>query len=254
MKIRAVIADDEPLARQRILTLLADQSDIEVVAECADGAATIAAVETHGPDLLFLDVQMPHVDGFGVLECLAPDALPAVIFTTAHDEHAIRAFEVHALDYLLKPFKESRFLQSIERARQHLRDKSEPTVSDRRIASLLEHLRAGQRGGPRILIKQPDRIFFLRSDQVDHIEAAGNYIVVHSLGERHIVRETMAAMEKRLGHAGFMRISRAVMVNLHAIRELQPMGASEYCVILKNGARLPMTCSLREVQQRIADL
>jgi two-component system LytT family response regulator len=251
--LRILIADDEPPARLRVRTLLRNEPGAEIVAECADGAATVAAIAEHRPDLVFLDVQMPRLDGFGVLEVLGPEAMPVVIFTTAHDEHAVRAFEVNALDYLLKPFKESRFRQALERARLHLRARREGG-SDNPLAALLAHLRTGQAGGPRLLVKLPDRIFFLRADQIDHIESAGNYVVVHTGSERHVVRETMAALEQRLVGTGFLRLSRSVLVNLHRIRELQPMGASEYCVILKNGARLAMTCSLREIQQRMAAL
>ena len=251
MPLRIVIADDEPLARQRIRTLLASETDVEIVAECPDGAETVAAIAEHRPDLLFLDVQMPRLGGFGVLEVLEPETMPAVIFTTAHDEHAVRAFEVHALDYLLKPFKESRFRQALERARAHLAARRDPSP-DARLASLLAQLRAGH-GGPRILVKNPDRIFFLRADQIDHVETAGNYVLVHAGAERHLVRETMTAMEKKLAGAGFMRVSRSHLVNLQRIRELQPMGASEYCVILKSGARISMTCPLRDLQQRMAE-
>lgn len=255
MKIRAVIADDEALARQRIRALSSVAADIEIVAECPDGLATIEAVEAHAPDLLFLDVQMPRADGFAVLEALESNGvpLPIVIFTTAFDEHAIRAFDVHALDYLLKPFKESRFHQALERARQQLTAQKAP-ADDTQLGALLAHLRAGQSGGPRILVKLPDRLFFLKADQVDHIEAAGNYVVVHVGQERHVVRETLAGLEKRLKDAGFMRVSRSAIINLNRIKELQPMGPGEYCVILKSGTRVTMTCSLRDLNQRIAAL
>lgn len=253
MPWRVIIADDERPARQRVRTLLEAESDVEIVAECEDGASTVAAVAEHRPDLLFLDVQMPRLSGFGVLETLGPEAMPVVIFTTAHDEHAVHAFEVNALDYLLKPFKESRFRQALERARTHLRIR-EPQLPDARLQSLLTHLRAGQGDGPRLLVRNPDRILFLNAGQVDHVETAGNYVVVHTGAERHIVRETMASLEKRLAPAGFMRISRSILVNLRRIRELQPLGASEYCVVMKNGARLTMTCALRDLQARMAEL
>lgn len=252
MKLRVILADDERPARQRVRTLLESETDMEIVAECEDGAATVSAVVEHRPDLLFLDVQMPRLNGFGVLEVLGPKAMPVVIFTTAHDEHAVRAFEVNALDYLLKPFKESRFRQALERARAHLRSRASD-LPDARLQALLTHLRAGQGEGPRLLVKNPDRILFLSAGQVDHVETAGNYVVVHAGSERHVVRETMASLEKRLAEAGFMRISRSVLVNLRRIRELQPLGASEYCVVMKNGARLTMTCALRDLQARMAE-
>lgn len=252
MRLRVLIADDERPARQRMRALLEAETDLDIVGECEDGEATVVAVTEHRPHLLFLDVQMPRLNGFGVLEVLGPEAMPVVIFTTAHDEHAVRAFEVNALDYLLKPFKESRFRQALERARAHLRAR-EPHRPDARLKALLSHLRAGQGEGPRLLVRNPDRILFLSAGQVDHIETAGNYVVVHSGAERHVVRETMASLERRLADAGFMRISRSLLVNLRRIRELQPLGASEYCVIMKNGARLTMTCALRELQARMAE-
>ena len=251
MNIRSVIADDEPLARERIRSLLADVSDIEVVAECANGAQTLQAVQDHRPDLLFLDVQMPRLDGFEVLEALQPNPAPVVVFTTAHDEHAIRAFEVNALDYLLKPFTEARFQRALARAREQLTKPSAPGP-DRQISGLLSHVHAAASGGGRILVRSPERIVFLKPEEIDHLEAAGNYVVLHAGKERHIVRETTVAMEARLAHAGFMRISRSVIVNLARIREIQPLGPGQYCVILRNGTRLDMTCSLAELQAKLS--
>jgi len=251
MKIRAIIVDDEPLAREGIKTFLAEEPDVEVVGECADGASAVRAVEERRPDLLFLDVQMPRLNGFDVLEAIAPELVPLVIFTTAHDEHAIRAFEVNALDYLLKPFKQARFKAALQRAREQLAARS-GGAADPRLASLLDGLRAPTRGVPRILVKSPDHILFLKAEEIDHIEAAGNYLVLHAGKDRHIVRETMAAMEAKLGPAGFMRISRSAMVNLNRIGQLEPLLApGEFCVILKSGARLNMTCSLSELQRRM---
>ncbi|MGA2747652.1 MAG: LytTR family DNA-binding domain-containing protein [Verrucomicrobiota bacterium] len=251
MKIRAIIVDDEPLAREGIKTFLAEEPDVEVVGECADGASAVRAVEERRPDLLFLDVQMPRLNGFDVLEAIAPELVPLVIFTTAHDEHAIRAFDVNALDYLLKPFKQARFKAALQRAREQLAARS-GGAADPRLASLLDGLRAPTRGVPRILVKSPDHILFLKAEEIDHIEAAGNYLVLHAGKDRHIVRETMAAMEAKLGPAGFMRISRSAMVNLNRIGQLEPLLApGEFCVILKSGARLNMTCSLSELQRRM---
>ena len=249
MKICTVIADDEPLARERVRTLLADEPDVEVVAECANGAQTLKAIRQHKADLLFLDVQMPTMDGFDVLEALGKDEIPVVIFTTAHDEHAIQAFEVNALDYLLKPCTEARFKKALERARAQLQKRAD-RQPDEQITALLNQLNGV--GSGRILVRSPDRIVFLKPDEIDHIEAAGNYVVLHTGKERHIVRETTAAMESRLAPAGFMRISRSAIVNLARVREVQPLGPGQYSVLLKTGARLDMTCSLAELQQRLA--
>jgi two-component system LytT family response regulator len=173
MKIRAVIADDEPLARERIRSLLGFEPDVEVVAECANGALTVKAVQERPPDLLFLDVQMPRLNGFEVLEALDPNQIPVVIFTTAHDEHAIRAFEFNALDYLLKPFTEERFKTAIQRAREQLQ-KATGSQPDPQLAALLNQLNAAIPGGRRICVRSPERILFLKPEEIDHLEAAGN--------------------------------------------------------------------------------
>lgn len=251
MKIRAIIVDDERLAREGIKTFLAEEPDVEVIAECADGASAVREVEQRRPDLLFLDVQMPRLNGFDVLEAIAPECVPLVIFTTAHDRHAIQAFEVNALDYLLKPFKQTRFKAALQRAREQLTTR--PSAgADQRLASLLAGLQVPPRSGQRILVKSPDRILFLRAEEVDHIEAAGNYLVLHAGKDRHIVRETMAAMEARLGSAGFMRVSRSAIVNLNRIALVEPQASpGEFCLILKSGARLNMTRSLSELQRRM---
>jgi two-component system LytT family response regulator len=254
MKLRVVIADDEPLARERIRSLLTDETEIEIVAECSNGAQTLkAAQEQPPPDLLFLDVQMPRLNGFEVLEALGPDSCPVVIFTTAHDEHAIRAFEVNALDYLLKPFTEARFKRALNRAREQLA-KGRRGGPDRQITALLNHVHTAVPGGERILVRSSERIVFLKPEEIDHVEAAGNYVVLHAGKERHIVRETTVAMETRLAPAGFMRISRSIIVNLGRIREIQPLGPGQYSVLLKNGTRLDMTCSLSELQSRLSEV
>jgi two-component system LytT family response regulator len=250
MSLRIVIVDDEPLARERVRIFLAEEPDVEVVAECADGAEAVNRIDQLRPDVLFLDVQMPRLNGFEVLEAIDAAAMPVVIFTTAHDDHAIRAFEVSAVDYLLKPFKQPRFRKALERARAQLRAKG--GAPDPQLATLLSQWRERAGGGPRVLVKSPDRILFLKPEEIDHLEACGNYVVLHAGKERHIVRETMTAMEARLATSGFMRINRSVILNLSRIKELQPIAAGEYVVILKTGARLSMTCSLRELQARLS--
>ena len=250
MSLRVVIVDDEPLARERVRTFLADEPELEIVAECADGAEAVKQIEKLRPDVVFLDVQMPRLNGFEVLEALEPDAMPIVVFTTAHDDHAIRAFEVSAVDYLLKPFKQPRFRKALERARTQLQS-TKSSAPKPELSALLSQWREAAGNGPRVLVKSPDRILFLKPDEIDHIEACGNYVVLHSGKEKHIVRETMTAMESRLNSSGFMRINRSVILNLSRIKELQPLAAGEYVVILKTGARLNMTCSLRELQARM---
>ena len=251
MKLRVMIVDDEALAREGVRQFLADEPDVEIVGECPDGAAAVNRIEELRPDVLFLDVQMPRLNGFEVLEAIDPAAMPAVIFTTAYDDHAIRAFEVSAVDYLLKPFTQARFRKALERARAQLRA-AKAGSTDPQISKLLSQWREGAGGGPRVLVKSPDRILFLKPAEIDHIEACGNYVLLYVGKEKHIVRETMTAMEARLGGSGFMRINRSVIVNLSRIKELQPFAAGEYVVILKTGVRLNMTCSLRELQARMS--
>ena len=247
-KISTIIADDEPLARERVRSVLEDEPDVEIVAECADGAQALKETQKRQPDLLFLDVQMPRLNGFEVLEALSPGPIPVVIFTTAHDEHAIRAFEFSALDYLLKPFTEARFKISLQRARARL----EKSSTD-------PQMKAGQlqtpvAGGGRIFVRSSERILFLKPGEIERVEAAGNYVLLHSGKEQHIIRETISAMEARLASAGFMRISRSVIVNLACIREIQPAGSGRYSLLLKNGTRLDMTCSLGELQARLGEV
>jgi len=252
MTLRTIIADDEPLARERVRSLLADEPGVEVGAECCNGAHTLKSAQELRPELLFLDVQMPRFNGFEVLEALEPEQVPAVIFTTAHDEHAIRAFEVSALDYLLKPFSEERFRKAVQRARELVTNCNVPRFNAQR-SQLLNHFHKDSPHS-RILVRSPERILLLKPDEIDHVEAAGNYVILHAGKERHIVRETTSAMENRLTPAGFMRISRSAIVNLARIREVQPLGPGQFSVLLKNGARLDMTCSLAELQSRLSEV
>ncbi len=250
--ISAIIADDEPLARERVRSLLAEETDVAVAAECADGAQTLRETQRLRPDLLFLDVQMPRLNGFAVLEGLSPGPLPAVIFTTAHDEHALRAFEVNALDYLLKPFTEARFKVALERARARLEEGV--GAGDSRLKSLLRELHAPAGGLGRIMVRSAERILFLRPAEIVRVEAAGNYVILHAGREQHILRDTLSALETRLQPAGFMRISRSGLVNLACIREIQPVGAGRHVLLLKDGTRLDMTCALGELQARLGEI
>lgn len=249
MKIRALIVDDEPLARQRVRMLLSEEADVEIVGESTDGFEAVDQIQANRPDLVFLDVQMPDMDGFEVLQRVPPISLPVVIFTTAYDQHALRAFEVSALDYLLKPFKPARFKQALQRARERLEKNSADRQKSAQLPGALP-----TPGGGRIFVRSSERILFLKPEEIDRVEAAGNYVVLHSGKEQHILRETISAMEGRLAPVGFMRISRSVIVNLACIREVQPVSSGRYSLLLKNGARLDMTCSLGELQARMGEL
>ena len=247
-KIRVAIVDDEELSRERMRTLLSEHADIEVVAECADGAEALRAIDDKNPDLVFLDVQMPEVDGFEVVEALehgdadAPEnagKTPAIVFVTAHDDHALKAFEIHALDFLLKPFDEARFEKTLSRARRHLQQSRE-TV-DARLLALLEDLRSerhGQRHSDRLIVKSGGRVFFLRTEEIDWVEAAGNYVRLHARSESHLLRESMKNMESRLDPNTFVRIHRSAIVNIDRVKELEPWFHGEYIVIMRDGTRL----------------
>ena len=250
MKIQVLIVDDEPLARERIRKLLQKEADLEIIGECADGSEAVAAIRKQRPDLVFLDVQMPELDGFGVLEQLEPGPIPVVVFVTAHDRFALRAFEVHALDYLLKPFDAERFRNALERARDRVQGRQTGELSHR-ISELLADLRTGAKKQDRLAVKTGGKILFLRMAEIEWIEAADNYVNLHLGSEAHLHRETMAALEEKLPADKFMRISRSTIVNLERIRELQPLFHGEYAVIMRNGTRLTLTRSHRDKLQRL---
>jgi two-component system LytT family response regulator len=246
VKIRALIADDEPLARERLMSLLASESDIEVVAQCANGVEALAAIQENTPDLVLLDVQMPELDGFGVLAALEGERRPAVIFVTAHDRFALKAFEVHAIDYLLKPFDRDRFHIALNRAREQVK-RQQGGQFDERLSALL----AGLRQEPskhidRIPVKSSGRVVLVKVTDIDWIEAADNYVNLHAGKEAHLHRETMTSLEQKLPPTKFLRISRSAMVNVDRIKELQPMFHGDYTVILHNGTKLTLSRGYRE--------
>jgi two-component system LytT family response regulator len=245
VKIRTLIVDDEPLGRERIRTLLAGDAEIEVIGECGDGRQAIAAIEGRKPDLVFLDVQMPEVDGFGVLDAICNERMPAIIFVTAYDRYAVQAFEVHALDYLLKSFDRERFLAAVQRAKEELRRAREGVLNER-LAGLLEDLQSKKGRLTRLVIRSAGRIVFLRVEEIDWIEAADNYVRVHAGREAHLIRETLQSLEKRLDPAKFLRIHRSSLVNLDRIRELQPIFHGDYAVKLADGTELTLSRNYRE--------
>ncbi len=248
MKIRALIIDDEPLARERVRSLLREEPDIEVLGECANGNEAVAAIKKHSPDLIFLDVQMPGLGGFDVLRALGKEHIPLVIFVTAYDQHALKAFEVHALDYLLKPFKQTRFKQTVQRARESLASRRAGAVHQN-LLDLLGQAKPATEHLTRIPVKTGDRVVFVKTDQIHYIEAAGNYLVLHTAKENHVVRETLTALEEKLDPKQFLRINRSTLVNLEQIKELQPLFKGDHAMVLLNGKQLTMTRGIREVQE-----
>jgi len=260
--IRTIIVDDEQLARRGIRARLERAGGYNIVAECANGTEAIAAIREHQPAVVFLDVQMPGIDGFGVIEAIGAEQMPVVIFVTAFDNHALKAFEAHAFDYLLKPIDDVRFVTTIERARHRVVEREESGVA-RRLAALMNDIRpvlaADEHGARhvdsadaatapvnRIVVRERDRVLLIDVGDIDWIGADGDYVRVHASGKSHLIRDTMIAMEQRLDRGAFLRIHRSTIVNTSRIRELRPYSSREYAVILRDGTRLRLSRRYRE--------
>jgi two-component system LytT family response regulator len=243
VKIRTLIVDDEAPARARLRQLLRDEEDVEVIAECANGRQAVTAIQQQRPDLVFLDVQMPRLNGLDVCRSLGDGPLPYLIFVTAFDQYALEAFEVHAIDYLLKPFDRERFRKSLRRAREQLRQAR--GVGDERLTAFLEEIKRPQTTD-RLVFKAGGRVVFVRLRDVDWVESDGNYVKVRAGGTLHHLRETLSALEGRLPSDRFMRISRSVIVNVDRIKECQPLFYGDYAVILQDGTRLTLSRNFRD--------
>jgi two-component system LytT family response regulator len=244
-EIRTLIVDDEPPARERIRALLAEEPDLAVVGECDSGLRAIEAIRALRPDLVFLDVQMPGLDGFGVVDALSGSELPALVFVTAFDAYAVRAFEVHALDYLLKPFDRDRFRATLARARAAL-DPSPPTDDPRPVAAPLPEPEPGRQPLRRLLARREGRLALLRVSDIDWIESSANYATLHVGRESFTVRETMQSLEARLDPDQFLRIHRSTIVNLDRVHELEPYFHGDYTVRLLDGQRLTLSRTYRD--------
>ena len=256
-KIATLIVDDEPLARRNIRLLLTDDNDIEIIGEAANGREALALIKKHSPDLVFLDIQMPELDGFGVLESIEAERLPAIVFVTAFDQYALRAFEFHALDYLLKPFDDARFEKALRQAKLQVGQRELKDLS-RRLVALL----AGREASPtepirqpqyltRLLIKSAGRVFFLKTDEIDYVQAEDYYVKLRVGRKGHLLRETMNEMEAKLDPAKFLRIHRSTIVNIERIRELQQHFNGEYIVVLHDGTEHKLSRSRREQLQTL---
>jgi len=254
--IRTLIVDDEVLARRRIRNLLRGRAEFAVIGECANGREALSAIRLHAPDLVFLDVQMPDLDGFGVLEEITTDQLPVIIFVTAYDQYAVRAFEFHALDYLLKPFDDERFEKTLEWARAQLEKQQFRQLGERMFALLEDH-RGGPRSGAgkssaapkplsRLIVKSAGRVFFIRTEEIDWVEAEGYYARLHVGGKSHLLRETLTKLESQLDQNRFLRIHRSTIVNLDRVRELMTQSHGECTVVLNDGTQLKLSRGYRD--------
>lgn len=244
-KIRTLIVDDEPLARKKLRALLSDEADIAIVGECSDGREALAHIRQHKPDLVFLDIQMPEMNGFEALNRLEQQDLPALIFVTAYDQFAVAAFEYHALDYLLKPFDAERLQKALERARRHGFTETSSNINAK-LQQLLDELNNKPTYLRRIMIKQGGELFFVNVDDIDWIEAAGNYVNLHIGAESHLLRETMSSLANNLDPQKFVRIHRSQIVNIDRIEKLKTAFNGEYAMVLKDGARLTLTRTYRD--------
>jgi len=248
MPIRTVIVDDEPLARKRIHDLLREDKQIDIVGEFGGGAEALQLLQSERADLLFLDVQMPEVDGFELLEAIE-GLVPAIVFVTAFDKYALRAFDAHAVDYLLKPFNEGRFRQALQRAKEKIGKNNGGHMSVELMA-MLKDAQGGRKSTDRLVIKSGGRVLFLKAAEIDYVEAAGNYLNLYVGKDTHLIRETMQGLEARLDPERFLRIHRSTIVNLERIKELQPWFGGEYVVILRDGRKLTLSRTYRaRVQQ-----
>jgi two-component system LytT family response regulator len=237
MPLNILLVDDEPLARAGLRVLLERDADVGAIQEARDGKEALAAIRAERPDLLFLDVQMPEMDGFEVVRQIGSAEMPPVVFVTAHDQYAIQAFEFNAIDYLLKPVTEERFARALDRVKERLKFSS-ATEDSRQIRYLLESLAAPRRYVKRLAVRAAGKTIFVDTADIDWIEAAENYVQVHTARSGHLLHVTMNSLEKSLDPETFLRIHRSVIVNISRIRELQPVTHGEYVVTLSSGVRL----------------
>ena len=233
--IRAIIVDDEPIAREGVRRQLSREPDVEIIAECGDGLTAVETIRELAPDLVFLDVQMPGMDGFEVVRAI--DVAPAIVFVTAYDKYALQAFEVNAVDYLLKPFDGERFQKAFQRARAQIEGRTAEAIKAK-LEALLESIRPQQRYLERLVVKAAGRIFFLPVSEIDWIESADNYVNLHCGRESHLIRETLSSLETKLNPEEFLRIRHSAIVNLKRIKELRPLFKGEYEIVLLSGVKL----------------
>jgi len=255
--LRALVVDDEEPARSILRDLLSADPEIELVGECVNGNEAVEKIRTQLPDLVFLDIQMPGLDGFGVLDQLRPQELPVIIFVTAYDQYAVQAFEVHALDYLLKPFDDERFAEAVTRAKATLHSREVEKVSEK-LVGLIQDRRAqdseGRNGSPnRLMIRSSGRVYFVKTEDIDWIEAADYYARIHAGGRSHLLRESLSSLEKKLDSEHFARVHRSAIVNMDRVKEMRPLFKGSYALILEDGTQLKLSRQRRaELEDRLS--
>ena len=245
MSIRTIIVDDVELARERIKILL-DDPEVEIVAECANGREAVRAISSLKPDLVFLDVQMPKVGGFEVVEAVGVEAMPAVIFVTAYDEYALRAFEINAVDYLLKPFDQERLNKAVARAKRAIGRQTPAAEIEERLRRLLKEVRGEPKYLRRIPVRSARSTTLISTERIDWVSAAGHYLELHADGETHLIREQLSRLEAKLDPEKFVRIHRSVIVNLDRIKSLHPLFNGDHVVVLKDGQELSLSRTYHE--------
>ncbi|MDQ6827380.1 MAG: LytTR family transcriptional regulator DNA-binding domain-containing protein [Gemmatimonadota bacterium] len=245
MATRVLIVDDESIARKGIRTLLKGDPDIVIVGEAANGREAVGAIRELKPQLVFLDIQMPELDGFGVIEQVGVDAMPATVFVTAYDQYALAAFDVHAVDYLLKPFDRTRFARALSRAKKHLQQPESPGLGPE-ASAMLQAMRDRKRYSDRLLVNSGERIVVVKTSAIQWIEAADNYVKLHVAGAVHLMHESMRALEQRLDPSAFVRVHRSAIINVDCIHEIQPWYAGALIVVLQSGQRLTVSRSYRK--------
>jgi two-component system LytT family response regulator len=246
VKIRVLIVDDEPLARERIRDLLKGEPEIAEIDEAGNGPQAVEMIRTKHPDLVFLDVQMPRMDGFAVLKAVGVENMPQVVFVTAYDQYAVQAFEVFALGYLLKPFDRKKFQRTLQKALEQIRLSRTGRDLSRTMNEFLEEIRSGSPSADRIFVKSRNKLLPVRIREIDWIEAAGKYNILHVGTEEHIVREPLSSLEKKLPLRQFRRTHRSSIVNVDSIKEIQPLFHGDSCIILKTGAKVTLSRSYRD--------
>ena len=250
MKIRTLIVDDELLARDRLRQLLAKEPEVELVGECSDGREAVAVIQSAKPDLVFLDVQMPELDGFSVLAELEGKPMPVIVFVTAFDKFALRAFEVHAVDYLLKPFDRERFQKSLARALEQVRQRDGRAVIERQ-AALLAELKPVAKSPGRLAVKSGGHVLWVNLEEIDWIGSADNYAELHVGAKSHLLRETLSTLETRLAPQTFVRISRSIIVNVKRIKELKRLFYGGFEITLQSGTKLTLSRRYRNKLQQL---